>query len=388
VTCRRSRLWLGLEVAAALMCCALAGPAPAQGLDTPAAAQRALKQPQRPAARAERAALMSITRAGSRLVTVGEHGVIAWSDDNGLHWQAAQSHTDATLTQVRFADPLNGWAVGHLGLVLHTGDGGKTWRQQLDGNQAAQLALKQAQALSGTAGTAALAAAERGVSDGPDKPWLDLWVGEGGQVIVVGAFNTALHSRDGGRSWASFAHALPNPGAYHLYAVAAAAGVAAAGPQLLVAGEQGLLMKGSWLPGSGEPSFQALQAPYQGSFFAAAVLDEQTYLVLGLRGNVLRSTDGGASWQAVQIPNATASFNSAAVIAPGQVALCDQAGRVYLSTDAGQHFRLLPSGGAPATGLVRSADGGLVLATLGGIVKLPAAALQASPQDALTPSHR
>lgn len=374
MTCRRSRLWLGVEVAAVLLCCAWAGPASAQGLDTAAAAQRALQQPQRLAVRAERAALLSITRAGARLVAVGEHGVIAWSDDDGLHWQAAQSRTDATLTQVRFADPLNGWAVGHLGLVLRTSDGGKTWQQQLDGNQAAQLVLKQAQALSGTAATTAsaatLAAAERGVSDGPDKPWLDLWVGDGGQVIVVGAFNSALHSRDGGRSWASFAQALPNPRGYHLYAVAAA------GSQLLMAGEQGLLMKGTLQADGGAPSFQALQAPYQGSFFAAAALDEHTYLALGLRGNVLRSADGGANWQAVAIPNATASFNSATVIAPGQVALCDQAGRVFLSTDGGQHFRPLPSGGAPATGLVRSADGGLVLATLGGIVKLPAAALQ------------
>ncbi|HUA34505.1 MAG TPA: YCF48-related protein [Candidatus Binataceae bacterium] len=32
------------------------------------------------------------------------------------------------LTQVRFSDELHGWIVGYYGLILHTIDGGKTWR--------------------------------------------------------------------------------------------------------------------------------------------------------------------------------------------------------------------------------------------------------------------
>ncbi len=35
-----------------------------------------------------------------------------------------------------FSHAAKGWAVGHDGVVLHTSDGGESWRMQLDGNQA------------------------------------------------------------------------------------------------------------------------------------------------------------------------------------------------------------------------------------------------------------
>lgn len=333
----------------------------AEGLGTAAAAERALAQPQRPASVVERTALLSITRAGSRLVAVGEHGVIAWSGDHGQQWRAAQSGTDATLTQVRFADAQQGWAVGHLGVVLHSSDGGQTWQRQLDGSRAARLAFTQA------ATDVARSEAQRALADGPDKPWLDLLVESPDRITLIGAFNMAMQSSDGGKQWRSVSASLSNPSAYHLY------GVAALGAQQLVVGEHGLLLKGSVAQG-----FVPLASPYEGSFFGVAVLNANTYLAYGLRGNAYRTEDAGVSWQRASIPGATASFNSAVVLGAGQLALCDQAGRVFVSQDAGRNFSLLPSGGAPATGLVPSADGGLVLATLGGIVKIPAAAVKSA----------
>ncbi|MCC7475395.1 MAG: hypothetical protein IT425_08370 [Pirellulales bacterium] len=40
-------------------------------------------------------------------------------------------HHDSALTCVCFIDAQQGWAVGDRGLILHTGDGGATWQQQL-----------------------------------------------------------------------------------------------------------------------------------------------------------------------------------------------------------------------------------------------------------------
>ncbi|WP_460940053.1 WD40/YVTN/BNR-like repeat-containing protein, partial [Pandoraea terrae] len=75
--------------------------------------------------------LLDATRAGSRIVAVGEHGVILLSDDDGRTWrQARQVPVSATLSAVTFTDPKHGWVVGQWGVILATGDGGETWEKQ------------------------------------------------------------------------------------------------------------------------------------------------------------------------------------------------------------------------------------------------------------------
>jgi photosystem II stability/assembly factor-like uncharacterized protein len=108
------------------------------------------------------------------------------------------SPTSVTLTAVRFADDQQGWAVGHGGVVLATQDGGESWQMQLDGRQAAQLLLQDAQA----AGDArAVQEAERLVADGADKPFLDLQVLDARRVVVVGAYGMAFRTDDAGQRW-------------------------------------------------------------------------------------------------------------------------------------------------------------------------------------------
>jgi photosystem II stability/assembly factor-like uncharacterized protein len=46
---------------------------------------------------------LSVTRAGKRLVSVGERGLVLLSDDDGRSWrQARQVPVSVALTQVRF----------------------------------------------------------------------------------------------------------------------------------------------------------------------------------------------------------------------------------------------------------------------------------------------
>ena len=87
-----------------------------------------------------------MARAGERLVAVGERGRIILSDDNGVTWRQVHSPTSVTLTHVTFATPVDGWAVGGMGIVLHSADGGLSWTKQLDGIQAADIALAAANA--------------------------------------------------------------------------------------------------------------------------------------------------------------------------------------------------------------------------------------------------
>ena len=78
-------------------------------------------------AKASQAMLLSVTQAGARLVAVGEHGIIVYSDNQGKSWTQAAVPVSVTLTAVFFPDPQVGWAVGHDGVVLRSQDGGKTW---------------------------------------------------------------------------------------------------------------------------------------------------------------------------------------------------------------------------------------------------------------------
>jgi len=310
----------------------------------------------------ERTMLMAVTRAGERLVAVGEQGGVVLSDDRGKTWRSARSvPVSATLTGVRFADATTGWAIGHLGVVLKTTDGGETWTQQLDGRAIAQLALAAARTTDAKADAKAL------VDDGPDKPLLDLLVDDARHVTLVGAFNLALRTDDGGRHWRFVSSSFDNPNRMHLY------GIARLGQQLMGVGEQATVLMGT-------DELHPVKAPYDGSFFGVLPIDEHTVLIYGLRGNAFVSTDGGRHWSAARVQGGGASFNAALKLKDGRVLLGDQAGGVFASRDGGAHFeRLAFAWGAPLTGMAEAGDGSVVLSSLAGIATLPAQALSSFP---------
>jgi photosystem II stability/assembly factor-like uncharacterized protein len=67
---------------------------------------------------------------------------VFFTPDAGRSWSAFSTGTTAPLRAITFADDLHGWAVGQLGLILSTQDGGRTWRRQRSGGgRAAVMAL-------------------------------------------------------------------------------------------------------------------------------------------------------------------------------------------------------------------------------------------------------
>ena len=135
----------GLAPALALCLWAVGGLAVAQvssavagSVSGAAMVPRVLTQAALQSTKALLAATLAVTRAGRRLVAVGERGTVLWSDNAGQSWQQAQVPVQVTLTAVRFVNERTGWAVGHLGVILKTEDAGQTWALQLDGVQAAQ----------------------------------------------------------------------------------------------------------------------------------------------------------------------------------------------------------------------------------------------------------
>ncbi|MGE5156035.1 MAG: WD40/YVTN/BNR-like repeat-containing protein [Betaproteobacteria bacterium] len=61
---------------------------------------------------------------------VGEAGTILATADGGRTWSDQVSGVEKTLFGVYFVDLQNGWAVGLDGILLHTADGGRSWQVQ------------------------------------------------------------------------------------------------------------------------------------------------------------------------------------------------------------------------------------------------------------------
>ncbi|OMQ29627.1 WD40/YVTN/BNR-like repeat-containing protein [Pseudomonas putida] len=335
----------------ALLCTLLAL---VQGVARAGAYVDVLDLPAKPSALAVRSPLIDIARAGERLVTVGQRGHILYSDDAGQHWLQAGVPLSSDLTAVFFPTASQGWAVGNDGVVLHSSDAGATWSKQLDGRQIGELLVRHYSALaSAEPGNVQwpllVAEGQRLVEQGADKPLLDVWFANDKVGYVVGVFNLILRTEDGGQSWTPFQDRTDNPKGFHLNAIAST------GDALYIAGEQGLLLK--WNDHS--QRFAAVPTPYQGSFFGVVGKPDEV-LVYGLRGNVLRSTDGGQHWTALD-SGLHVSITAALVDGHGQYHLFTQAGHA-LASQTGDRLQLMPHQDLPpVAGATLAANGSLVV---------------------------
>jgi photosystem II stability/assembly factor-like uncharacterized protein len=315
-----------------------------------------LDTPSRTTPLASKSLMQAVTRAGDRLVAVGQRGHVVVSTDGGKSWKQSAVPVSSDLTAVHFVDANTGWAVGHDGVVLHTLDGGVSWRLQLDGRKVNELLLAaMKRKVDGEPASSEakrlLAESERFNEQGPDKPFLDVWFADANRGYVVGAFNLIFRTDDGGRTWTPWFDRTDNPKFFNLYAIRPAAG------ELYIAGEGGLVLKLD----TAAQRFRALEVPYAGSFFGVTGA-KASVLVFGLRGNVYRSDDAGKSWVKVDtgLPAAVAA---AARTSRDATLLADVGGRVVASVDGGRTFTPVTlKQPMPLTGLVEAGDGRLALA--------------------------
>jgi photosystem II stability/assembly factor-like uncharacterized protein len=306
--------------------CIAAAPAYIDVLDAPA-----LKS-----SLAEKSLLNGVTLAGNRLVCVGWRGHIVYSDDHGRTWLQAKVPVSSDLVAVYFPSAQKGWAVGHDGIVLHSGDGGITWQKQLDGRAAAQIMLSYytrypPRSLPGGSEATArmMDDIKRFVQEGADKPFLDVWFENETTGFIVGTFNLIFRTTDGGKSWDPWYDRTENPNGMHFY------GIRPVGRDLFIVGEQGLVLKLD--PQTGR--FRQMKTPYQGSFFGITG-NSGSLIAFGLRGNVFRSCDGGVNWQKIET-GIMAGLTGATVTEEGQIVLVSQGGHILKSTDGGASFTLV-----------------------------------------------
>ena len=327
-------------------------------------------------AKASQAMLLSVTQAGARLVAVGEHGVIVYSDNQGKSWTQAAVPVSVTLTAVFFPDPQVGWAVGHDGVVLRSQDGGKTWEKRFDGNQANVLMLAEAKekldtaqnAAPGSSDAANLQAAQNALSDveagakfGPARPLLGLWFGSSTDGFVVGAFGQLFHTADGGTHWTSLAGRVNNPDGLHYNAITATShGV------LLISGEGGKIYRSD----NNGASWLTVDTGYQGQLYGTISIrqpgNQDRLLTFGFGGHAMLADENGG-WKTLTIPSRK-NLIGGVQLADGSLILVAQDGTVLRSDATAHTFQVvLQDGAASIAGMtiLKSDQNSIAMATSG-----------------------
>ncbi|SDN82017.1 WD40/YVTN/BNR-like repeat-containing protein [Pseudomonas jinjuensis] len=304
--------------------------------------------------------LTAVTSAGARTIAVGQRGHIAVSEDGGRSWRQAMVPVSNDLVAVSFADGKNGWAVGHGGVVLHSRDGGDSWELQLDGQQTSQLVLDYyADPQRGGAVENAQLFIDREnnlLSYGGTQALMAVHFLDASNGFVVGLFNRILRTSDGGKTWEPWEHRIENPDELHFYSMSADS------QALYITGEQGMV----WRMGKGEQHFAAIPTGYTGTLFGS-VSNGRVLVAFGMRGSVFRSIDAGAHWQQAQ-SGTSAGITSGMFLQGDELLLGSLSGEMVLSTDGGASFDGVNlKRTMPLFGLLARPDGQLTLVGAAGV---------------------
>jgi photosystem II stability/assembly factor-like uncharacterized protein len=315
--------------------------------------------------------LVAITcTPGNRLVAVGEHGAIIYSDDNGERWVQAKVPVNVALNCVAFATPEIGWAAGHYGIILNTVDGGRSWQTQLNGIQVNQLALQAAEDPSvatnpSPAAPMALRRAQHFAAGGPYQPFLTLLALSPQKAIIFGANRMTVLTNDGGQHWQDWSLHIYDRLSHNIYSSAVI------GSDYYLAGEFGEV----FVSKDGGATFLPLTSPSNTTLFGILGAKDGGVIVYGVAGNAFRSTDDGKTWNNINI-NTQDNLTGGRVLNTGSMVLVNEAGLVFESTDNGATFQTL-SGIQPIPffDIQEAPDGSLIAVGVAGVTEIPRARL-------------
>lgn len=286
---------------------------------------------------------LDVARAGTRVVAVGDRGNIVYSDNEGQHWQRAETPNKVLLTAVCFADARNGWAVGHDAVVLGTNDGGASWQLQYsdvigtdDGaDDSADEDYDDYDDLDNydldDYGDFSEDDDAAGGRDTSGAPLLDVVCLSKDRAVAVGGYGYLLETSNAGKKWNKVLDRIENGNGWHLNAITQIPNSST----LLIAGERGLLLRSR----DNGLSWKTLNSPYDGSFFGVTALTGGAVMAYGLQGNLWVSRNQGDSWRQVKT-GVTRGINTATQLADGTVVLAGGAGVVLLSRDSGNSVAL------------------------------------------------
>jgi len=272
---------------------------------------------------------------------VGKLGGVVHTDDGGKNWWAEKSGIDVHLFDVCFADPQNGWAVGDMGSIIHTGNGGENWNSQ---KSTTENILRGVAFTDRNRGWIVGDAATMLTTDNGGKEWklhdgvkavltprkklflpalLDITFADEKRGWVVGYPGIILYTADGGQTWAYQESGTEEV----LNCVDFVDGVHG-----FIAGNKGIMLRtedggSTWVPQESGVMADLLRVVAPDLQNAWAV----TY------GGILHSGDGGQSWVA-QESNVGHWFYSLAFPDAAHGWAVGDFGVMYHTSDAGKKW--------------------------------------------------
>ncbi len=284
---------------------------------------------------AARSLILDVADASDRAIAVGERGNILVSESRRDWRQVENVPTRSTLTAVA-AVGARAWAVGHDGVILHSADGGLTWTRQR------------------------VAAYDPNVDDPRNGvPFLDVLFLDESNGIAVGAYSLMLRTADGGQTWTE----VDISGGASAAAAAedAAADEATAADPAGAEGEEG----DDWNFDASELELDEETDPHLN---AIARTGDGSLFIVAERGAAFRSTDGGESWERLQLPYEGSMFGVLGY-AGRHVLAYGMRGRVFESSDLGDNWTLVDSGvELSLLGGAGWGDGGAALVGANGVI--------------------
>jgi photosystem II stability/assembly factor-like uncharacterized protein len=181
--------------------------------------------------------------------TVGDDATILHTEDGGATWKS-QNNGKGTFYSVNFPSRTSGWAVGGGGAIWHTSDGGESWGGEMGGvtTDLTQIAFV-----------------------GPEFGW------------TVGDEGTILHTEDGGSTWKK-QNSGTNDNLWSVAFVTKQSGWAAGANGTILHTQDG---GNSWKPQN--------SGTVRGLIGLAFATNSSGWAV-GQKGTVLHTVDGGSTW--------------------------------------------------------------------------------------------
>jgi photosystem II stability/assembly factor-like uncharacterized protein len=178
-----------------------------------------------------------------------------------------------------------------------------------------------------------------GIETGSGDPFLDVYFSDQSNGFAVGAFGLIVHTRDGGETWIPWQSHVPNADSNHLY------GIASTGSALYIVGERGAIYASM----DGGDSFVPVKCPYGGSLFGVSAIREGEVLAYGLRGHILHMQNSGNAWIELKT-GIDIAWTGSAKLSDGRLLIGDQAGDLVLGDIDGKAFSTVRGKWPPMSG--------------------------------------
>ncbi|MGH7793559.1 MAG: WD40/YVTN/BNR-like repeat-containing protein [Candidatus Binatia bacterium] len=196
----------------------------------------------------------------------GSRGMTIRTRDGGRSWTNLVVPGDFTFNAVNFVNPLRGWLAGEFGAIFRTSDGGKTW-------------VKQKSPI------------EVSFASGASQNLFALLFTKPTVGYAFGLDGVVLKTNDGTRWEIVRQREDTNGTTHHLFAAAAFNG------RISVVGERGTLLQSDSLNQWRQADLQIPRLSLNGIAFGK----DGFGLVVGNRGLVLRTENGGKTWKRLKI---------------------------------------------------------------------------------------